>query len=269
MDVENREVKKVIKTNVNCPELRESLSLYSIIGQNRIVEILKNVVLSYYNDKEAQRSPQLPSIIFSGPSSGLGRYTIAKALINSLCLSDYRGSLGRSLGQGGTGFVDLLDNSTDNTTLIVIGAEHLSRYAQEVFYDILTKGRVSVPDRISHTNVEIEFEKRPLIIFICQHTATIFPELLQKFDFRLTLTKFSPKEIFLILKQRCTYCNFKYQHDNLLKMIAENSNGNPGESMKLLQMTYINSRAKDKEVIEMGDVERAVGLLGGEKSKGE
>ncbi len=259
MDVENREVRKVV-ANVNSLELNEDVSLYSLIGQQRIVEILRNIISCYYNDKEAGRNPQLPSIVLSG-SQGLGKKTIGRALANSIGLYNLRQTLGRTLAMGGEGLVDYCDEPHEDLVLFVHKAEQLSRFCQEVFYKILTTGRIAVPDRVTHNRVEIEFYQRPLVIFICQHTATVFPELLQVFDFHLTLTNFSPQKIFVILKQRCTYCNFKYQHDNLLKMIAENSNGNPGERMRLLQMAYINSRAKDKEVIEIGDVERAVRLL--------
>ena len=54
-----------------------------------------------------------------------------------------------------------------------------------------------------------------------------------------------------------------------MKIIADNSNGNPKESMRLLQMAYINSRAGNKEIMEMKDVKKAVELLAEKKSKGQ
>ena len=73
MDVENKHGSEV-RTHVNSL-VEESLSLWSIIGQKRIVEILKNVVLSHFADKEVGRNTQYPSVLFCG-LPGSGRRTI-------------------------------------------------------------------------------------------------------------------------------------------------------------------------------------------------
>ena len=165
MDVENREVKKVVKT-VNSHELAEDLSLWNIVGEERIVGILKNVVLSYFADKEAQRTPELPSIILAG-ERGLGKRTIGRALANSLGMTDYRECLGRTLAMGGIGLVEFLGEARENTGLFIIGAEHLSTFSQHTFHTLLSKGEASIHHRISHHNVEIEFSgNRPLLILM-------------------------------------------------------------------------------------------------------
>ena len=110
MDIENKD----IRTNVNSSELQEDLSLWKIIGQKHNVEILKNTVLSYFADKEIKRDVQLPSIILSG-LPGLGRRTIARALINSLGITDCRECLGRTVGMGGEATIDVRNIEEDSS----------------------------------------------------------------------------------------------------------------------------------------------------------
>ena len=119
-------MKEVIRTNVNCPELQDDLSLWKIIGQKSIIEILKNTVLSYFADKEIRREVQLPSIILSG-LPGLGRRTIARALINSLGITDCRECLGRTVGMGGEAIIDVFENAADNSSIWPMSCSTKSR----------------------------------------------------------------------------------------------------------------------------------------------
>ena len=266
MSVENKDI-KVIRTNVNCPELQDDLSLWKIAGQESIIEILKNTVLSYFADKEIGRDVQLPSIILSG-LPGLGRRTIARALINSLGITDCRECLGRTVGMGGEATIDVFENAADNSSIFVQGGEAASRFVQETFYKLLTTNKIYIPEKLSCTRTIIEFDKRPLVIFSCKHTSTLFPELMDVFDLHLTLTNYSPDEIVQILSQRKKWLGWKCENDEVLKMIAEKAEGNPGQSMKLFQMAYTISRAKDKDIMDVEDVEKAVGLLGKKMVKG-
>ena len=65
------------------------------------------------------------------------------------------------------------------------------------------------------------------------------------------------------------WLRWRHESKEVLQMIANKSEGNPGQSMRLLQMAYINLRAKDKEIIEIRDVEEAVGLLARKSTKGK
>jgi len=124
--------------------------------------LLKSVVLSHFADKEIGRKPKLPSIILCA-DDGMGKRTIARALVNSLGIADYRETLGKTFGMGGEGFIDFLEDATENTALFVIGGDCLSRYAQETFHKLLTRGKAKIPDRITEIRAEVEFTTKPLI----------------------------------------------------------------------------------------------------------
>ena len=216
-----------IKTSVNAD--LEHLSLWSIVGQKRTIEILQNTISSYFHDKEIGRKPQFTSVIISGPP-GSGRRTIGRALINAYG-ADIRECLGRTLGMGGEAFSDYLEPQYD-ISLFVRGGECLSRFAQEIFYKLLTTNKIYIPDGGTRTRRDVVFEQRPLVIITVENLSGLFPELYQAFDIRLALEEYFMSELILILQQRIKYCGWKYSSDEVLKTIAHSSKNNPGKSRK-------------------------------------
>ena len=257
-----------VRTNTNSLELEESLSLWSIVGQQRIIELLKNVVLSYFHDKEINRNPQFPSVLLAGPA-GLGKKTIGKSLANSLGCTDYRECLARTLSMGGISFADYFVDPHDNTAFLVRGGEYMSKAAQELFYRLLTEQRISIPNRMTGKSDEIIFNKKPLVIFTIQEESWVLPELYSVIDFTLDLESYDEKEILLLIKQRCKWCGWKYSSDDVLKMIAQNADNNPAKSIKLFQISYSISRSQDRNILKIEDAQKAIELLGENRRKEE
>ena len=246
-----------IRTSVNA-DLDQS-SLWSIVGQERIIEILQNTSSSYFYNKEIGRDAQYRSVLIHG-KPGSGRRTIGRALINAYG-ADIRECLGRTLGMGGEAFSDYFDPQS-NIAFFVRGGENLSRFAQETFYKLLTTNKIYIPDGSTRTRIDVFFETTPLVIFTIENLLGLFPELRQAFDLQLVMAEYSTRELSLILQQRIKYCGWKYESNEVLEMIAQNSQKNPGKSLDVLQFSYDLSRSNNRDVIKKEDAQDAVELLG-------
>ena len=266
MDVENKDMKEAIRTNVNCPELQDDLSLWKIVGQGNATEILKPIALQYVNDKMEGRKVDPPSVLISG-DPGSGRSTIARAFSNAILgIPDFKESVGKTLGLGEC-LYQYFEESGPDTVFYVKGAEELSNYAQTVIYRLLREQILYVPIRLTQRRRKVEFASKPFLLLSINKDSWLNQELQNVIEWKIELNVLSEEELFLILKRRCKYCGWKHSSDEVPRVIAQNADGNPGRAMRILQMAYVNSRAGDKEIMEIGDVKKAMELLGNKDSR--
>ena len=257
----------VVKSQVHPIELDEEVSLYSFIGQDRAVSILKAVANQYINDKMAGRNPQLPSIQIRGyPQSG--RRTLSLAFANSvLGCPPIKYTIGKTLSYGGDSVYDYIEDSTVDTVFFISGAQELTNCVQTVLYKLLREQILYIPMRSGQKMTKVPFPIKPLMIFSICTDSWLIPDLRDVIDLKIEMEKYTEEELFRILKQRCKYCGWKYSSDEVLRIIAQNANCNPGKSMTILKMAYSISRGENRDIIKKGDTEKAVELLVKKKSK--
>lgn len=246
-----------IKTSVNSLELEEYLSLWNIIG--KATNLLKYIALQYINDRMEGRKIHAPTIVLRG-NPGSGRATLARSFSNAIG-GDFKEAVGKTLGMGEC-LYNYFEDSGPDTVFYIRGAEELGNYSQTIICRLLREQILHVPIRSEQKMKKVYFPAKPLIIFSINFDSWLNCELRNIIDIEIELDKYSEDELFQILKQRCDcYCKWAYKSDELLKIIAQNADGNPGKSMRLLQISYSIMRAGDKNIMKMKDVKKAVELL--------
>jgi len=246
------ETKKVFATNVD----EFVPSLWHYIGQCQARYTLISLVNQIQNDTIAGRNPEYPLILLTGPV-GSGRKTLALSLHFALGNLEFKE------------VALVLGISEDPAEFFVSSTEYVTYYIPNVVNISPTvAGQLVhvVRDKYYYQSIPgYRTEKIPignqLIIISAESNPKINPEFLKYVKIRCDLAPYSVESIYKILRQRVDYLNWDMS-EPALHLLAEKSNNNPGTAMKLLQQSYIISRAEDKDKIKTDHAKKALFICG-------
>ena len=232
-------------------------NLWSFIGQNQTVDILRAIVGKHFNDRiDGCSTCSLPHIILIG-RMGSGRKTLAKCIHSALGYepNNFREALGTTLGMGMDLFEFFLETEEDST-IFINGCEHLSPYAQNILYKLINEEVLYVSHPLERTTVPEPYHNR-LFIFSSEHTNGIISQLLSSIDVQCSMNQYSIDELHQIIYQRCHFMNLPCGIDGM-RVIAYRANGKPSVAVRILQTAFYFMRNRDSGEISMDDINSAV-----------
>lgn len=244
--------KSKIITNINS-SFGNDISLHHFIGQRTSVDILNTVIEQTYNDRIDGRNPEIPSILLVGPT---GKKTLAQAIHHVIGNLNFKIGTGQTLGMGDDVSLHFRE-ADENTTLYIQGSDCLSIFSVNIIQKILCEKMLYVYDPFTRTKESYPYNDR-WIILSATDESRINPSIAKAIDIRCVLTKYTDFELFQIIKQRCDYLGWDYESDEVLNIVARNSNGIAGLGTRILQMGYRLARSEGKDVISIHHVNRAV-----------
>ena len=231
-------------------------NLYSFIGQNSTVSILRAIVGKHFNDRIDGYLCSLPHLLLIG-RMGSGRKTLAKCIHSALGYepNNFREALGTTLGLGMDLFEFFLETE-EESTIFINGCEHLSPFAQNTLYRLITEEVLYVTHPLERITKSEPYHNR-LFIFSSEHINTIISQLLNSIDVHCSLTPYSIEELHQIVYQRCHSMNWPCRIEGM-RVIAYRANGKPIVAIKILQTAFFFMRNRNAEVITIDDINRAV-----------
>jgi len=106
----------------------EPTSLWKIIGQHKILTLVKSVLEQFHNDVMDGRNPNLPSLLITG-ENGMGKSMLAKSIAYAFGLTDIRIGYGNCLGYGDD-TPEYFLGGNDSSCFYIRYAEYLNQFAQ-------------------------------------------------------------------------------------------------------------------------------------------
>ena len=241
-----------IITDVNS-SFEKDISLHRFIGQRISIDVMKVVIEQICNDRADGRNPEIPSILMVGPT---GKKTLAQAIHNTVGNLDFRTTTGHSLGmwQSCDEFFLAAD---ENSTLYISSGESLSVYTQNIIHKIISEKIFCSHDPLEGRTDIFPFPNCLIILSTTDKKRIISP-LVKAIDIHCYLTKYTENELYQIVKQRCDYLGWDYETNEVLNIVARNSNGIAGLGTRILQMSYRIMRSVGKNTLTENHVNRGI-----------
>lgn len=253
---ERTEANQIIATDVNSDFERE-VSLYRLIGNRPAVDILKILVEQHQNDSLAGRYPELKPILLLGNQS---RTTVAFAMHNAFGNLNFVMNSAYFFSQLAQLLNDFFDSNDRYTTYYIRDLELLNAQGQLQLFKILKNKRIYVRDKEGKGGSYVRFQNR-LVILSATNKNCLIPMLLNEIPIQINLGSYSTEEIFLILKQRISFLHWSISSDEVLKNVAQVSNGEIKKAMEMLSMSYRVMRSKGEDELSEAHFNKALHLL--------
>lgn len=217
-------------------------SLWHMIGQFTVRTALIALVDQYHNDIIAGRYPDPPVVLLTG-KTGMGRRYIAQCIHNAFGNMEFRepaSILGTTEDP-----VAFWKTTTDLTTFYIPHITRLSMPTIGQVIQVIRDGYFNNTNFVGQT--EIVSVMNNLIVLSADRDEKVCPDILRWVTLKCDLTPSNNNEqIHEILKQRVKGLHWNAS-DSTLWLVAQNADNNPGKAMKILQSSYMMSRAENKD----------------------
>lgn len=245
--------KNVVATDVNQFEMK---SLSGILGQRQVRDKLIVIVSAHRNGGSGSNKANSPvgPFLFTGPS-GVGKTMTAKALSEALGnrhLIETNGVAMNSRSELCSILLDL-DNGW---TLFVDEAHGLNPRTQLILLTVLSEKTLRVPAGNSR------YHSIPLADFTAILVTTdeylLSEPLRNRMRVKCRFKDYSVEDLVQIIRQRVEGLNWRYESDEVLRIVAQRAKGNPRQALnRNLQMCWDVAKSHNRDLITLGDVDEA------------
>ena len=229
-------------------------------GSGRGIVKLRKIIDSIQSENYTTPYKQLPSFLIVG-ESGTGKNLVAKAIANSLILTDVRETHSRYLDNG-IQPNQFFSDSLLGTCHIISNVENLTIIAESVIWRHLKHGvckyfnyMTREYDVIQHCN--------GMIILTAWNKSKIKKTIINSVDHVIELEPYTVEQQKLIVHQQLKFCDINYiGSEMLLQEIVDQGVGILALSLDFLKECIIVMRAEMLDSLDMNVVEKAKRLWG-------
>ena len=237
-------------------------TLDHIIGQKQVIDTLRTSLKAYFNDRSTSGKSDLPygPVLFVGPA-GTGKSLVAEALHAELGNFHMIERIGETL-RGNDDLYSILVEADENTTIFIDESQGISPANQHILLKALSEKRLCVP-RSKSANV---FHTIPLsnylMILATTHEYHLQDALRNRVRIYCRFVHYCPEDMVEIVRQRATALKWKYESDEVLRLIAERAKGTPRLALnRNLAMCWSVTRSENRAEITVSDAHNAFKLL--------
>lgn len=232
--------------------------LEQLVGQRKVVSILRTYLDAYWNDRAAGRDPSLPHMVYCGPS-GCGKTQVANVLAKELAVP-MTVVTGDNIAKTQNVYPLLMELEKDSI-LFIDEIHSLSSYpaTQTILLKALAEGKISLSGS--------SFSKKPVVVdlprFVCIGATTdpwsLHPAFLQRFV-PIHFSFYSVEELAELARQRASAMRLEVE-PGVFDELAKRAKQTPRICLALLAACHKVARAEDGDVITMDHVAKAMDLL--------
>lgn len=220
---------------------------------NAIV-MLRKIIDSIHSNPYANPHKQLPSFLIAG-ETGTGKKLVAKAIVNSLAITDVRECHSKYFGIEIPSF-ELFRDSLGTTAHIIDEIEKLRSKAESTLWKDLTKRECSYYNNVNRS-YDIIVHCNGLIIMTCNNMSLISDTLIDATDHIIRLNKFTLDQLESVVHQRLVFCDIEYAGEEVLQAIVDQGAGQIGQVIDFLKICLMLLKAELKDDLTMEIVEKA------------
>lgn len=252
---------KKINTGIDINQVKIT-SLSHIQGQPHVVKTLKLHLDAYFNIRSNYENSSLVfgPVILTGPS-GTGKTLVAKAIHAELGNLRLIESNGVTINKKSELFSILL-NADDNTTIFIDEAQGMNAKSQHILLTVLSEKKLYVPSGIVSANSHIIFLPNFTIILATTHEYQLQDALRNRMRIYCRFDYYSVEDLIEIVRQRVTALGWKYESDDVLKMIAQRAKKTPRLALnRNLQTCWHVTQSHERNTITLNDAKEAFSYL--------
>ena len=232
--------------------------LEQLVGQRKVVSILRTYLDAYWNDRAAGRDPTLPHLGFYGPP-GTGKTQVASVLAKELAVPMIVVT-GDNLAKTQNVYSLLMELEKDSI-LFIDEIHSLSAHpaTQTILLKALAEGKISLSGG--------SYQRKPVTVdlprFVCIGATTdphsLHPAFLQRFV-QISFSFYSVAELSELARQRASAMRLEVE-PGVFDELGRRAKQTPRICLALLAACHKVARAEDGDVITMAHVAKAMDLL--------
>ena len=252
---------KKINTGIDINQIKIT-SLSHIQGQPHVVKTLKLHLDAYFNIRSNYENSNLVfgPVILTGPS-GTGKTLVAKAVHAELGNLRLIESNGVTINKK-TELFSILLNADANTTIFIDEAQGMNSKSQHILLTALSEKKLYVPAGISSASSHIVTLENFTVILATTHEYQLQDALRNRMRIYCRFDYYSVKDLIEIVRQRTAALSWKYESDDVLKMIAKRAKKTPRLALnRNLQTCWHVTQSHDRNLITVDDAEEAFRYL--------
>ena len=252
---------KKINTGIDINQIKIT-SLSHIQGQPHVVKTLKLHLDAYFNIRSNYENSDLVfgPVLLTGPS-GTGKTLVANAVDAELGNLRLIESNGVTINKKSELFSILL-NADANTTIFIDEAQGMNSKSQHILLTALSEKKLYVPSGIVSANSHIIPLPNFTMILATTHEYQLQDALRNRMRIYCRFDYYSVEDLIEIVRQRTTALGWKYESDDVLKMIAKRAKKTPRLALnRNLQTCWYVTQSHERDLITVDDAKEAFSYL--------
>ena len=246
---------KFVGTDVNQMKI---ICLSHIRGQPQVIDNLEVNIRAHFNIRLDSGNSNLSfgPVILCGPP-GTGKTLVAHAIHAALGNEKLVETNGETVNTRRELF-SILINADGNTTIFIDEAQALNSKAQHILLTVLSEKKLYIPAGISSTcSYTIPLANFTMILattheYLLQEALRNRMRICCRFDY------YHEDDLAEIVRQRANALNWKYESDEVLRIIAQRAKKTPRLALhRNLQACWHVTKSHDRDVITLDDVHEA------------
>jgi len=252
---------KKINTGIDINQINIT-NLSQIQGQPHVIKTIKLHLDAYFNIRANYENSNLVfgPVILTGPS-GTGKTMVAKAIHAELGNLQLIESNGVTINKKSELFSILL-NADSNTTVFIDEAQGLNSKSQYLLLTALSEKKLYVPAGISSASSHIISLENFTLILSTTHEYQLQDALRNRMRIYCRFDYYSVEDLIEIVRQRTAALGWKYESDDVLKMIAKRAKKTPRLALnRNLQTCWHVTQSHERDLITVDDAKEAFSYL--------